>query len=71
MNIIKYIVPYEGGFNSGEHSFDTIEEAIEAAQGSYGDIYMKIQIANKGKPTNKEVFDVLVSAFYKKGVHEG
>ena len=54
MSIIKYIVPYEGGFNSGENSFDSIEEAIKAAQSSYGDIYMKIQIAKRGKPINEE-----------------
>ncbi len=41
---IVYRVPYEGGFSSGEHTFDNPDEAVESAKTSYGDITLSVEI---------------------------
>lgn len=36
---VYYEVPYKGGFNSGIHKCNSLQEAEEKSKYSYGDIY--------------------------------
>lgn len=50
---VTYVVPYEGGFNSGEHTFNNLNDAIAASKTAYGDVFYRLecQLVKDGKPT--------------------